>query len=264
MTGRLLGRRIGRVVYDAILLALFAFLMLPVVVVTVISFSGDQFITFPPKGWSFAPYRQLFGDTIWLEPLARSLVLATTVGVIATVVGVIAVLGIRRTRLRGGAAWEFAGLGPLLAPGVAYAVALYGFYSSTHLLGLFWGVVLAHTVLAIPFVLLIVASAITRVPRQLELAAQSLGATRAEAWLHITLPLLAPATIAAFVFSFITSFDEAVVVNFIASIGYVTLPVQMYNSVRFGVEPVIAAVSVMLMAITALLGLLYNYARRKA
>jgi ABC-type spermidine/putrescine transport system permease subunit II len=264
MSRRSFMRRAGRVLYNAALVAIFAFLTVPVAVVTAISFSNEQYISFPPQEWSLGAYEQLLRDEMWLKPLARSLVLAGSVGLIATVVGVIAVLGIRRTRLRGAGVWEFVGLGPLIAPGVAYAVALYAFYSSTHLLGTFLGVVLAHTVLALPFVLLIVGAAITRVPRQLELAAQSLGASRTEAWLQITLPLLTPAVIAAFVFSFVTSFDEAVVANFVSDIGFVTLPVQMFDSVRFGVEPVIAAVSTTLMALTAAFGLIYGYARRKA
>jgi ABC-type spermidine/putrescine transport system permease subunit II len=264
MSGRALPRRFGRVLYNAVLVAIFAFLTVPVVVVTTISFSNDSFIRFPPVQWGFGAYAQLLSDETWLQPLVRSLLLATSVGVLSTVVGVTAVLGIRRTRLRGAAIWEFVGLGPLVAPGVAYAVALYAFYSSTHLLGTFLGVVLAHTVLALPFVLLIVGAAITGVPRQLELAALSLGAGRVEAWLQITLPMLAPAIIAAFVFSFITSFDEAVVANFIGDIGFVTLPVQMFDSVRFGVEPVIAAVSTSLLVLTALFAAIYGAARRKA
>ncbi len=256
-------RLISRMAYNAILLLIFAFLMLPVVLVTIISFSDEQHISFPPRSWGLKAYGQLFGDPMWLEPLWRSLTLATTVGIVTTAIGVLAVLGIKRTALRGGGALEFIGLGPLLAPGVAYAVALYVFYSSTHLLGTFVGIVLAHTVLALPFVLLIVGAAITRVPQQLEFAAQSLGAGRALAWLQITLPILAPALIASFVFSFITSFDEAVVTNFVGGIGFVTLPIQMFNSVRFGVEPVVAAVSTTLMMLTGALGLLYGYARKK-
>jgi ABC-type spermidine/putrescine transport system permease subunit II len=264
MNGRGILRGAGRILYNLALVAIFAFLTVPVAVVTTISFSNESFISFPPAKWGFGAYEQLLKDETWLQPLLRSLLLAVSVGVLATVIGVIAVLGMRRTRLRGALLWEFVGLGPLVAPGVAYAVALYAFYSSVHLLGTFLGVVLAHTVLALPFVLLIVGAAITRVPRQLELAAQSLGARRSEAWLQITLPMLAPAIIAAFVFSFITSFDEAVVANFVGDIGFVTLPVQMFDSVRFGVEPVIAAVSTSLLVLTALFGLLYGYARRKA
>ncbi|HVZ14637.1 MAG TPA: ABC transporter permease [Bauldia sp.] len=264
MNGRALLRRLAGLLYGAVLIAIFAFLTAPVFVVTTISFSNESFISFPPARWGWRAYEQLLKDETWLQPLLRSLELATSVGVLSTIIGVIAVLGIRRTRLRGAALWEFVGLGPLVAPGVAYAVALYAFYSSIHLLGTFLGIVLAHTVLALPFVLLIVGAAMTRVPRQLELAAQSLGAGRIEAWLQITLPMLAPAVIASFVFSFITSFDEAVVANFVGDIGFVTLPVQMFDSVRFGVEPVIAAVSTSLLAFTALFGLLYGYARGRA
>jgi ABC-type spermidine/putrescine transport system permease subunit II len=111
------------------------------------------------------------------------------------------------------------------------------------MLGTPQALVLAHATMAVPFVLLITGAAITRIPPELERAAMSLGAGRLRAWRDITLPILAPALLSSAIFAFITSFDEAVVSSFL---GYETLPVAIFNSVRYGVDPVIMAIATLL------------------
>ena len=128
--------------------------------------------------------------------------------------------------------------------------------------GRFGGLLVVHVTLALPFVLLIAGAAIARVPKELELAAQSLGASRARAWRDVTLRLLLPAVAASFIFAFVVSFDEAIVTSFLSGPGFVTLPVAVFNSVRFGVDPVITAIATLLTLATALLLLLYGLLRR--
>jgi ABC-type spermidine/putrescine transport system permease subunit II len=201
------------------------------------------------------------GSDEWLTPLWRSLGLGITSALLAVLLGFSAVMALYRTAAPGKELLQFLGLGPLLAPSVAYAVALYGLFADLRLLGSFFGLLMVHITMALPFVLLIIGAAISRVPRELELAALSLGASRTRAWRDITLRLLLPALVASFIF--IGSFDEAIVTSFLASIGFVTLPVEIFSSVRFGVDPVITAIATLLTLVTALLMVIYGLMRRR-
>jgi ABC-type spermidine/putrescine transport system permease subunit II len=262
-TGRLL-RLTGRVVHEALLALVVLFMVVPTVIVILLSFSSDEFIRFPPSGWGFRQYATLASSDKWLEPLGRSLTLGISAALLAVLVGFPAVLALYRTTVPGREAAQFLGLGPLLAPSVAYAVALYGLFADLRLLGSFAGMLVVHVTLALPFVLLITGAAIARVPRELELAALSLGASRTRAWRDITLRLLLPAVVASFIFAFVVSFDEAIVTSFLSGIGFVTLPVAIFNSVRFGVDPVITAIATLLTVATALLLVVYGLLRRRA
>jgi ABC-type spermidine/putrescine transport system permease subunit II len=260
--GRLL-RLAGRVAHEALLALVVIFMLVPTVIIILLSFSSDEFIRFPPSGWGFRQYATLVRSDKWLEPLERSLTLGVSAALVAVLVGVPAVLALYRTEAPGREAAQFLGLGPLLAPSVAYAVALYGLFADLRLLGSFAGMLVVHVTLALPFVLLITGAAIARVPRELELAALSLGASRTQAWRDITLRLLLPALVASFIFAFVVSFDEAIVTSFLSGIGFVTLPVAIFNSVRFGVDPVITAIATLLTMATALLLLVYGLLRRR-
>jgi ABC-type spermidine/putrescine transport system permease subunit II len=261
VTTRTALRLAWRVAYNLLLALVVVYMLAPSVVVAVLSFSSDAFIKFPPKAWGLRQYETLFASGEWLTPLLRSLLVAAITAVLATLIGLAAVLALNRTRVPGGNVVQMLGVGPLLAPAVAYAVALYTLFSSLSLLGTSRALILAHVTMAVPFVLLIAGSAITRVPRDLELAALSLGAGRFHAWRDITLRLLAPALAASLIFGFVTSFDEAVVASFL---GYETLPVAIFNSVRYGVDPVITAISTLLTIGTGLLLSLYLFLDRRA
>jgi ABC-type spermidine/putrescine transport system permease subunit II len=153
------------------------------------------------------------------------------------------------------------GLSPLIIPGVAYAVAMYTFYAQIRLIGNPIGLVLVHAILALPFVIIIVGAAVNRIPRELELVAMTLGASRFRAMTGITLRLLLPAIGAAFVFAFITSFDEAVFVSFIGGPGLITLPKAIFNSVLTGIDPLITAVAAVLMVCTGIVMMIAVYWR---
>jgi ABC-type spermidine/putrescine transport system permease subunit II len=253
----------GKVLYEGLLALVVVFMVVPTVIVVLLSFSGDKFIRFPPQSWGTRQYETLVGSDEWLTPLWRSLGLGITSALLAVLLGFSAVMALYRTAAPGKELLQFLGLGPLLAPSVAYAVALYGLFADLRLLGSFFGLLMVHITMALPFVLLIIGAAISRVPRELELAALSLGASRTRAWRDITLRLLLPALVASFIFAFIGSFDEAIVTSFLASIGFVTLPVEIFSSVRFGVDPVITAIATLLTLVTALLMVIYGLMRRR-
>jgi ABC-type spermidine/putrescine transport system permease subunit II len=242
-----------RGLHVAVLGATVAFMLSPSVVVVLLSFSNDSFMRLPPTSWGLRQYATLFSSGEWLDPFIRSLTLAAWTTAVAVPLGLAAVLGLYRTSAPGRSVVQFLGLAPLLIPSIAYAVALYSLLAGVRLLGRFEGLVAVHIALALPYVLLIAGAAITRVPRELELAALSLGASRPRAWLDITLRLLVPAIVASAIFAFIGSFDETIITSFLSGSGFVTLPVAIFNNVRYGVDPVITAIATLLTAGTALL-----------
>lgn len=239
----------GRLVLAGIVL----FLVTPAALVIALSFSNADYISFPPPSWGFRQYQALAEGAVWLRSIWLSVKLAAPTALLSVAIAVLAAYAIHRTRLPGGQFLAFASLTSLIAPVSAYAVALYGFYALTGLLGRPVGIVLSHTVLAFPLALLVTNAALTRIPQELELVAMTLGASRWRAWIGITGRLLVPGLIVSFVFAFLTSFDEAVFINFLGGPGLVTLPKAIFDSVRFGVDPLITAIATILMIISAVI-----------
>ncbi|GLU49090.1 ABC transporter permease [Nocardiopsis ansamitocini] len=223
----------------------------PVVLTVLLSFSNDAAIQFPPQSWGVQRYLDLAASTKWLTALWLSVRLALTSATIAFVLGVGALLAIHRTRLPLRSWLEQAGIVSLLIPMSAYSVAMYSVFSQLGLLGSFLGLALAHAVLALPFIILVGSASMRGVPPDLELTAITLGASRARAWGGITLRLVTPALAGGFVMAFQTSFEEAVFVNFLGGPGLVTLPKAIFDSVQFGSDPVITAISASIVLISS-------------
>jgi ABC-type spermidine/putrescine transport system permease subunit II len=234
------------------LAAVTAFLLLvPAAFVAVLSFSNDAFFDFPPHSWGLHQYRTLLEDPRWGSALWLSAKIAAPVAVLSAAIVVPTLLAVHRSHLPGRHALQFGGMTGIILPVSAYAVALYGVFAQTGLLGTYGGLVLADLMLAIPITLAVSTAAMSRVPVELELAAMVAGANRGRAWLGVTLPLLYPAILAGMVLAFVTSFDEAVFVNFLGGAGLETLPKVILNSVRYGLNPVITAIATLLMVATS-------------
>jgi ABC-type spermidine/putrescine transport system permease subunit II len=242
-------------------LVLIALMLVPAVVVVVLSFSNETSLVFPPHTWGLRQYRTLFGTGFWTSAAGKSFTIGLAVGLIDLAVGVPAAYAVSRTKLPGRGLLRTIGLAPLIIPGVAYAVAMYTFFVQVHLVGKELGLILAYVVISIPFVIIIITAALARIPSELELVAMTLGASRTRAATGITLRLLVPAICAAFIFSFITSFDEATFINFIGGPGLVTLPKAIFDSLRTGLDPVITAIATILMVLTGLVMTLASYLR---
>jgi ABC-type spermidine/putrescine transport system permease subunit II len=238
------------------------FLLVPAALVFVLSFSNDPAIRFPPASWGLREYHSFFHSGTWGPAVVQSLEVAVPAALLSVAIAVPAVLAFDRTRLPGRHALRFAGIAPLLIPQVAYAVAMYGIVAQLGLLGTQSGLILAHTAIAMPFVLVIAGATIVRLPKELDLVAMTLGASRLRAWVGITLRLLAPSIFAGFLFAFLTSFDDAVFVSFLSGPGLVTLPKAIFDSVRLGLDPAITAIAALLMAVTAVVLVAANWLRR--
>ncbi len=248
--------RITRVAGLAFVSLAVACMLAPTALTAVLSFSNDSFFAFPPASWGLRQYRTLFSDPMWGSALALSFKVAVPVALLSALIVVPTVFAIQRSRLPGRHLLHVAGLGGIVIPISAFAVAMYGVFAQLGLLGTYVGLVLADTTLAVPVMLVVVAAAMSRLPVDLELAAMVAGASRTRAWIGITGRLLLPAILGGGLLAFVTIFDEAVFVTFLGGAGQVTLPKAILNSARTGVDPVVMAIATLLMIGTSLLMLL--------
>jgi putative spermidine/putrescine transport system permease protein len=226
------------------------FLVTPVLIIIPMSFGTTTYLAFPPKGFTFGWYEHYLTDTAWMAATGLSLRVAAVTTLGAVVLGTLGAIGlVRITSARKDLLYLMI-LSPLIVPVIVSAVAIYFLFVQLRLVGSFWAFVLAHTVLAIPVVVMVVAAALRRVDESLERAATILGATRTRAFLAVTLPIIRPSIIAGGLFAFITSFDEIVMALFLAGTTSSTLPKKMWESLRFQIDPTISAVSTLLVVLS--------------
>lgn len=234
-----------------------AFLLMPTLIVIPISVGPDRYLRFPPRGFTLDWYRELLADPAWLGPALFSFKIAVMVAAISIVLGTMAALALSRGRLPGKQFITMGMLAPIIAPNIVVGVAMYLMFSQMGMSGSTTAFVLAHTTLAVPYVIITVSAALAATEVDLELAAMSLGASRWNAFRHITFPLILPGLLAGGIFAFIVSFDEPVVSFFLSSVRDKTLPRKIFEDLDFDVSPVVAAVSTLLtFGSVALLGLI--------
>ena len=230
-----------------------AFLLLPILLIVALSFGSSRYLQFPPPSWTLRWYADLFADPEWLTSFLTSLEIASVVAILSVVLGTLASFGLTRGTFRGREALRAFFLMPMMLPVVVLAVGLYAFFLRVHLSGTFAGFVVAHLVIALPFSIIAVSNALERFDTSIEDAAVVCGASRLGAKLHVTLPAIRLGLVGAAIFSFLASWDEVVIAIFMASPDLQTLPVRIYSALRQDLSPVVAAVSSLLVAMTAAL-----------
>ncbi len=218
-----------------------AFLIAPILAVMPLSFNAEPYFSYPMPGLSLQWYRDFFTNERWIGSLFLSLKLAVTVTLLATMLGTMAALGLARAKLPFRTVIFGLLLLPMIVPVIIVAVAVFMFYGYLNLIGTFTGLVLAHTALATPFVVITVTSTLTGFDWTLQRAAQGLGATPAFTFQKVILPLIIPGVVTGALFAFVTSFDEVVVALFLASAEQRTLPKQMFSGIREQISPTITA-----------------------
>jgi putative spermidine/putrescine transport system permease protein len=228
----------------------FAFLMLPVVVVALASFSRTSYLTVPPRGLTLHWFTQVLGDPEYVQAIGFSVLLAVVATAGAVGAGVAASFALIRRRVPGGALVSALLNAPLVFPSVVVGVALLQFYAMVHLNGTFVGLALAHMVITAPYVVRAVTASLQGIDPELEHAARVLGASGPVAFFTVTLPLIRPGVAAGALFAFIVSFDNVPVSIFLLGAGQMTLPVKIFSAIEYGVDPSIAAISTMLIVLT--------------
>jgi len=244
---------ISRVAFNLYWILVLAFLALPIVIVAALSFSSASYLTFPPPAFGIRWYRTYLGSGEWLASTWLSLGVAAGVVILATTLGTFASLGLARLPRAMRAVVGSLILSPLIVPGVVVAIGIYYVFARYRLVGTPIGLVLAHTCLAVPFVVISVSASLAGLDRRLEQAALSLGATPWNTFRQVTLPLIRPGVLVGALFAFITSFDELIVALFLSGSGAITLPRRMWDDLRFAIDPTIAVVSTLTIVLTAAL-----------
>jgi putative spermidine/putrescine transport system permease protein len=233
---------------------LFALFMLaPLVVVVLVSFTDKGFIAMPFDGASLRWYRAILDAPDFVDAFWRSLGLAATAATLATLVAVPAGMAIAWHRFAGRDALLGLLLSPLMVPHVVLGIALLRFLTQIGGAGTLWSLTAAHTVIVLPYVLRLVVAAATGFDRTITQAAQSLGASAWSVFRRIELPLIVPGVAGGWLIAFINSFDELTMSIFVASASTQTLPVKMYNHIAHTIDPLVASVSTVLIVLTLVL-----------
>jgi len=240
-----------------------AFLLLPVVFIVLLSFGSSRWLAFPPPGWTLKWYQELFADPSWIEAALTSARIATMTAILAVAIGLLASFALVRGDFRGREILRGLLLTPMVLPVVVFAIAVYAFFLHLGLGGTTLGFVLAHTVLALPFAIIPIATALEGFDKSIEDAAIVCGASPLQAKLRITLPSIRIGIFSAAIFSFLASWDEVVVAIFMASPTLQTLPVKIWGSLRSDLTPVIAAASSLLVGLTLAMMVVTALLRRK-
>lgn len=276
--------------YRVICGLIFLFLIAPILIVIPLSFNAEPYFTFTermlafdPDGYSLRWYDTLltFGhlnpDTVrdwswwsqawrestWIQVTKNSLIIGLFSTIVATALGTLAALGLSRPEMPYRKTVMAILISPMIVPLIISAAGMFFFYSQVNLANTFLGVVLAHTALGTPFVVITVTATLVGFDHSLTRAAANLGASPALTFRKITMPLILPGVISGGLFAFITSFDEIVVVLFLAGVEQRTIPREMWSGIRESISPTILAVATVLVVISIMLLTMVELLRRR-
>ena len=230
-----------------------AFLIVPTLIVVPMSFSASQYLEFPPREWSLRWYQSYFASTSWMQATATSFKAGLLTALVATPFGTLAAYGLAASRFRAARAVHVLLLTPMIVPVILVAVAVFYVYVKVKLNNSLTGLVLAHTMLALPLVLITVTSALKSFDANQEMVARSLGASRTRAFLLVTLPQIRFAVVTSALLAFLTSFDEVILALFVSGGVNSTLTRNMFMALRDQIDPTIAAISTMMIVVTTVL-----------
>ena len=245
----------------ALCVAVLVFLLLPILVIVPLSFSDSSFLVYPIPAFSLKWYDNLFGSAEWARAAKNSFIIAPAATLIATSLGTLAAVGLARTT------FPFKGLlmslliAPMVVPIVVVGVSTYLFFAPLGLADSYVALIIVHAALGAPFVLTTVLATLQGFNQNLVRASLSLGESPLRTFFRITLPVIAPGVVSGALFAFATSFDEVVVVLFLAGPEQLTLPRQMFNGIRENISPTIAAVATLLIIFTTSLLLALEWLR---
>lgn len=244
-------------------LLVMAFLCLPAIFLIPVSFTQDSFMAWPPRGFSWQWYDTVLTSNLWLMAAARSFIIAILAASLGVLIGVPAAFVMARQNFVGKGGLLAFILAPIIIPNIILAVALFYLFSKMGLVGTITGMVLGHTVLTIPYVVITVMAVLKTYDIRLDHAAWTLGASKTRTLRHITLPIIKAGIISAFMFAFIISFDELTIALFITGGKATTLPKMMWDGALLKVSPALAAVGSLLLLFMTLFILGSEYVRRR-
>ncbi|MHB8194318.1 MAG: ABC transporter permease [Bellilinea sp.] len=254
--------KLNRALLPVISILILLFVLAPIFVLVISSFNESRFFEFPPTGFTLEWYQWFARSKEYQQAILISTRIAVSAAALALLVGIPAALALDRYKFRGNSFFQSVFLSPLLLPQIIWAIGLIQFYSliqigGHNVLGTFASIVLAHTVIIIPYVIRMVLSSLHYVEADLENAAMSLGAKPLRTFFEITVPIIMPGILVSAVFGFMVSFTDVVVSSFVAGTRYITYPVRMYSEIRTeGLDPLAVTVSAFVVVVIVIIALI--------
>ncbi|TDQ42840.1 ABC transporter permease [Aureibacillus halotolerans] len=232
---------------------IFLFLLGPLLIISATSFGPNEVLKFPPDGFSFRWYENIFEVDMFMKTFVTSIIVSFAGNILALLLGVPAAYALSRYDFKGKAFLNAIFISPVLIPGVVFGFTLLKYVIVTFQIPIYAGLLIGHTVLMLPFIVRVIASSLANFDFAVEEAAISLGAGRVETFFKIVLPNIKSGVIAGVIIAFLESFNNVDVSVFMTGPGVSTLPIQMLTYVENYFDPTIAAVSVLLMLLTGVL-----------
>lgn len=264
-------QKLGSVSLSVSAYVVLAFLMLPILVIIPLSFNAEPFFTFTegmlaldPEAYSLEWYQQIFSDDQWVLAIQNSFIIGICATAIATVLGTLAAIGMSNSDMPFQRAIMAMLLSPMIVPLIITAAGMFFFYTQLNLAGSYLGVIIAHAALGTPFVIITVNAALAGFDYSLVNASLGMGAKPTYTFFKIIMPLIRPGVISGALFAFVTSFDEVIVVLFLAGPEQRTIPRQMFSGLREEISPTILAVATLLVVVSMLLLLTLEYLRSRS
>lgn len=225
-------------------------IILPALVILPQSFTSLNYFVYPIPGYSTKWYEKFFENEEWILGLQRSLLIAVITAILATIIGTMAAVAIEKIEFKGKSVFMSFMIAPMVVPVIIIGVALYTTFSKVGLTNTLPGLILAHTLLAIPMVFITMMSGLSNVNENLELAAMSMGASSIRAFFEVTLPTVKSSLTASILFAFVTSLDEVVVTIFVSGANTKTLTMVMWENLRTTINPTLAVAATFLVILT--------------
>lgn len=245
--------KVGKILLYGFVALVLLFLLIPIIVIPILSFGTSTWLEFPPPGFTLKWYQELFSSSEWFIPIMNSLKIAIPVVIFSQVFGIPIAYAVVRGQFRGRHFLNSLFVTPMMMPYIIFAIAIYGVYLKIGLNGSFLGIIIAHTILVLPFVITNVANSLRTLNPAIEQAALSCGAGYFSTFIRITLPLIKNGVFAGAIYAFFLSWDEVIVAIFITTPATLTLPAKIWNSLRLDLSPVLAAVATILIVISTII-----------
>lgn len=239
------------------------YLLLPITIIVPVALTDQRYLSLPQHGISFRHFATVLSSPEWLGSIWQSFLIALAATAIAVTAGTLCAIGCWRISKRSTELIRALMLLPIIIPSIVYAIGLYRYYGPLDLLDRFLGVALAHGVTGIPYVVITVSTALAAFDPRLEQAARGMGASLPQTLRWVILPRIMPGIASGAIFAFIHSWDELVMVLFIASRNIFTLPRRIWDGINENLDPAMAAVAVLLILFTSALLLLDLMVRRR-
>ena len=263
--------RVWHYAFIAICAGVFLFLIAPLIVIIPLSFNSLPYFTFTEEmlslekeAFSLRWYEDFWSRDVWRQSIVNSLFIAVCSTVLATALGTIAALGLSRPHMPFRAFIMGLLISPMIVPLIITAAGIFFFYAQIGLTGTFLGIILAHTALGTPFVVITVTATLIGFDHSMTRAAAMCGADPTRVFFKVIMPLILPGVISGALFAFVTSFDEVVVVLFVASVEQQTIPRQMWAGIREQISPTILAVATLLIVFSVALLTTIELLRRRS